>query len=74
MLLGLRVDATAPGALTPGTYRDITTDSLLDQRHYHARMNVRGELHERYEEDGEPRPIDPAVRAWLDELIAIDAR
>jgi beta-lactamase regulating signal transducer with metallopeptidase domain len=74
MLLGLRVDASTHGALTPGTYRDITTDAFLDQRHYHGAMGADGALHESYEEAGEPRPIDPAVRGWLDELIAIDAR
>ena len=36
-------------------------------------MDAHGRVREIYEEDGEPRPIDPAVRAWLAELIAIDA-
>lgn len=74
MLLGLRVDASTSGALTPGTYRDITTDAFLDRRHYHGAMDARGQLHEVYEENGVARPLDVSVRAWLDELIVIDAR
>jgi hypothetical protein len=74
VLLDLRVDASATGALTPGTYRDITADALRGEHHYRGSMDADGRIREVYEQDGEPRPIDPAVRAWLDELIAIDAR
>jgi len=74
MLLELRVDASTTGPLTPGTYRDITVDALRSTGHYRGSMDADGQLREVYEEDSEPRPIDPAVRAWLDELIAIDAR
>jgi beta-lactamase regulating signal transducer with metallopeptidase domain len=74
IVLRLRVDASPAGTLRPGSYRDITTDAFRDQRHYHASVDADGRLRERYEENGAPRPIDPAVRAWLDELIAVDAR
>jgi BlaI family penicillinase repressor len=70
MLLGLRVDASTHGALTPGTYRDITADAFLDRRHYHGAMDADGRRREGYEENGEPRPIDPAVRAGVVEMIA----
>lgn len=74
MLLGLRVDASTHGPLTPGAYRDITADALGGHHHYHGSMDAHGGVRERYEQDGQPRPIDPVVRAWLAELIAIDAR
>jgi len=74
MLLNLRVDASVAGPLTPGTYRDIRAEAFRSHQHYRASMDTAGYVRESYEVDGEPRPIDPAVRAWLDELVAIDAR
>lgn len=74
VLLGLRVDASTTGPLRPGTYRDITADALRMRHHYRGRMDEHGHVLEIYEQDGEPRPIDPGVRAWIDELVAIDGR
>jgi len=74
MLVGLRVDASTRGPLTPGAYREITADAFRMQHRYRGHMDAQGRVHEIYEEDGVQRPIDPRVRAWLDELVAIDAR
>lgn len=74
VLLGLRVDASTTGPLTPGSYREIDADALRSRYHYRATVDATGRLHELYEQDGAPRAIDGAVRAWLDELVAIDAR
>jgi hypothetical protein len=73
VLIDLRVDASTVGPLTPGTYRDITADALRARHHYRGSMDAAGHLHEIYEEDGAPRPIDRGVRAWLDELTAVSA-
>jgi len=67
-LINLRVDSSADGPLTPGTHREITADAFDEQRHYRGSMDDHGRVVEIYEEDGEARPIDPVVRAWLDEL------
>lgn len=69
-LVDLRIDATVAGPLRPGTYREITADSFHAQRYYRGSMDASGRISEVYEEDGLRRPIDPAVRAWLDELAA----
>ena len=69
-LVDLRIDATVAGPLRPGTYREITADSFHARRYYRGSMDASGRLSEVYEEDGLRRPIDPAVRAWLDELAA----
>jgi Zn-dependent protease with chaperone function len=74
VLIDLRVDASTTGPLKPGTYREITVDAFRMQHHYRGSMDERGRVREIYEEDGEPRPIDPGVRAWIDELVAVDAR
>lgn len=65
VLVNLRVEASAPGPLMPGTSREILAEGLAEQRRYRVRMDHRGHVSESYEEDGEPRPIDPSVRAWL---------
>ena len=67
-LINLRVDSSADGPLTPGTHREITADAFDEQRYYRGSMDRSGHVVEIYEEDGEARPIDPIVRAWLDEL------
>lgn len=68
VLLNVCVDTSTSGALTPGTFHEVTADGLGAQRHYRGSMDLHGNLVERYEEDGEPRPIDRRVRAWLAEL------
>jgi beta-lactamase regulating signal transducer with metallopeptidase domain len=70
VLVNLRVDTTASGALTPGTFREITAESLAGERHYRADMDPHGAVREQYEEDGRPAAIDGRVRAWLDALPA----
>jgi len=69
-LIDLRIDASVAGPLTPGTFREITADAFHARRRYRGRMDDQGRVVEIYEEDGVARPIDPAVRAWLDELGA----
>lgn len=71
VLIDVRVDASSAGPLAPGGYRELTADAFGGQRHYRAAMDEVGQLHEHYEEDGQPRPIDPAVRTWLTELTSV---
>jgi len=74
LLLNLKVDASTAGPLRPGTFREITAEAFNARHHYRSTMTGDGSILERYEQDGEPRPIDPAVRAWIDDLVAVGAR
>jgi hypothetical protein len=71
VLINVRAEASSGGPLTPGGFRELIVDAFATQRRYRSTMDDRGQVRERYEEDGEPRPIDPAVRAWLAELSPI---
>jgi len=68
VLINVRAEASSGGALTPGGFRELIVDAFATQRRYRSTMDARGQVRELYEENGEPRPIDPAVRAWLAEL------
>lgn len=70
VLINVRTDASADGPLAPGGFRELTADAFATRRYYRSSMDDRGRILEIYEEDGQPRPIDPAVRTWLDELTA----
>ncbi len=64
----LRVEASTPGALGPGDYRQITAYDDGRARFYRASIDANGRLKEIYREDGQRRPIDAEVRAWLEEV------
>ena len=68
VLINVRAEASSGAALTPGGFLDLTVDAFATRRHYRSTMDDRGQVRELYEENGEPRPIDPAVRSWLAEL------
>jgi hypothetical protein len=70
-LVGVRIDGSVKGPLTPGSYREITADGIGRRDHYRMQMDVNGHTAERYERDGEPRTIDRGVRAWFDDLAAV---
>ena len=70
VLINVRVDASTDGPLTPGGFRELTADAFATHRHYRSTMDDHGRILECYEEDGQPRPIDPSVRTWLNELTA----
>lgn len=72
VLTNLTIDASSQGELTPGNYRDFAASYLGEkQRHYRISMDERGQVTERYAEDGEPRPIDERVRHWLDAMTTM---
>jgi hypothetical protein len=73
LLIDLRVDASAVGPLTPGAFREVTADAFGARHHYRGSMDSEGRVVELYEQDGTARPIDPAVRAWFDDLVAVGA-
>ena len=70
VLIDVRVDASTEGPLTPGAFRELTADAFATRRHYRSTMDAAGRIVEVYEEDGQPRPIDPSVRTWLNELTS----
>jgi hypothetical protein len=70
VVIDLRIEASDPGPLEPGGFLELTADTFAMQRHYRGTMDDDGKLVELYEEDGQPRPIDPAVRTWLNELTS----
>lgn len=74
LLTNLTIDASSSGELTPGNHRDYTASYLGErQRHYRISMDAQGQVQESYSEDGEPRPIDTGVRAWLAAMAAMGA-
>jgi beta-lactamase regulating signal transducer with metallopeptidase domain len=70
VLINVRVDASTDGPLTPGAFRELTADAFATHRHYRSTMDDHGRVVELYEENGQPRPIDPSVRTWLNELTS----
>lgn len=65
---GLVIESSTDGTLRPGDYRRITATGLDKVREYDARVDARGDISEAYRENGEVRPVDPAVRTWLAEV------
>ena len=61
----LLVEASTPGELGPGDYRQITANGVDQQRFYRVSLDRQGRRTEIYREDGAVRPIDPAVRRWI---------
>lgn len=70
VLIDVRVDASTDGPLTPGAFRELSAETFTTHRYYRSTMDDQGRVLERYEENGRPRPIDPAVRTWLDQLTS----
>ena len=63
---GIQVEMSSNGPLTPGTYREVTdSDGHGTQRQYRISKDAQGRLSESYSENGQPKPVLAAVRAWL---------
>jgi beta-lactamase regulating signal transducer with metallopeptidase domain len=62
----LEVEASTQGALGPGDYRQITANGPDKLRFYRESIDPQGRRTETYQEDGQARPIDAAVRRWVD--------
>lgn len=70
-LPGLRIESSTDGVLRPGDVRVITATGLDGKREYRVAIDTQGRLVESYKEDGQPRPIDPHVRAWIAEATRL---
>ena len=68
ILPNVHIRSTSDGVLRPGDVREISADGLDRQRSYRVSVDADGTLHETYRENGEPRPIDAGVRAWISEM------
>ncbi|MGQ0799350.1 MAG: M56 family metallopeptidase [Pseudomarimonas sp.] len=64
----LRITSTTEDELGVGDVREITATGLDKQRTYRASVDAHGRLTEVYHEDGQLRPIDDQVRAWVNEV------
>jgi beta-lactamase regulating signal transducer with metallopeptidase domain len=62
----LEVEASTQGALGPGDYRQIAANGADRLRFYRESVDAQGRRTEIYREDGQARPIDAAVRRWID--------
>lgn len=69
----LHVQASTDGVLGPGDYRQIVANGVDKRRRYRAEVDAQGRLHETYEENGKPRPIDAGVRHWITEVSRLSA-
>lgn len=69
----LHISSTTDGVLGPGDVREITANGLDKQRTYRASVDAQGRLTEVYREDGQVRPIDGRVRAWVTEVSRLSA-
>lgn len=65
----LIVEASTPGALGPGDYRQITAHQGGIERVYRASIDARGRMTEVYRVNGQVRPIDVNARRWLDAAL-----
>lgn len=61
----LQVSASTSGELGPGDFRQITANENGVVRVYRLRVDAHGALRETYTVNGQERPIDADVRAWL---------
>lgn len=64
----LVVEASTPGELGPGDYRQITANGVDKERFYRVSLDAQGRRREIYREDGAVRPIDLGVRRWIAEV------
>lgn len=65
ILPDLVVEASTPGELGRGDYRQITANGLDKQRFYRVSVDGQGRRSETYSENGAVRPIDAGVRRWI---------
>ena len=74
LLVNLRFEASSQGELTPGNFREYTASYMgAKQRRYRIAMDASGQVQESYTEDGQDRPIDDGVRAWLKKVTVMNA-
>ena len=64
--------SSTSGDLGPGDFREITSTGNGRRRWYRASLDAQGRLTEIYREDGQVRPIDAEVRAWIDTVTHRD--
>jgi beta-lactamase regulating signal transducer with metallopeptidase domain len=70
----LRIESSTLGEWTAGDYRTIAAKGLDRNREYRRTLDEEGRIVESYMENGVQRPIDGAVRAWIDEVARLSAR
>lgn len=63
----------APLNLSPGSSCVVSDDSDGVLRVYRQRRSLLGKLSETYTENGQSRPIDPAVRQWVERQVRLGA-
>ncbi|MFD0740373.1 cytochrome c oxidase assembly factor Coa1 family protein [Lysobacter koreensis] len=68
---GIRITSSTDGVLGPGDVREITAKGLDKERSYRASVDAQGRLSEVYRENGQVRPIDGRVRAWVSEVTRL---
>lgn len=64
----LNVYSTTDGKLGPGDVREVEANGVDGRRVYRATVDAQGRLVETYEKNGQAKPIDAGVRAWLAEI------
>jgi beta-lactamase regulating signal transducer with metallopeptidase domain len=67
----VHVQSTGPGALKPGSVREITASGYDHERYYRAAMDSQGRLTETYRVDGVDTPIDAGARAWIQQMSVV---
>jgi beta-lactamase regulating signal transducer with metallopeptidase domain len=67
----LTVEASTPGELGPGDYRQIAANGVDKQRLYRVSLDAQGRRTETYSENGVARPIDGQVRTWIAEVTRL---
>jgi hypothetical protein len=65
----LLVRASTEGTLGPGDFREITANGRDHRRFYRESIDAHGQLTEVYHVDGQVRPIDADVRAWIRDVM-----
>jgi beta-lactamase regulating signal transducer with metallopeptidase domain len=67
----LNVEASTPGELRAGDYRQIIANGVDKQRFYRVSLDAQGRRTELYREDGVARPIDARARRWIAEATRL---
>jgi hypothetical protein len=65
----LLVRASTEGMLGPGDFREITANGRDHRRYYRVSIDAQGRATEVYQVDGQVRPIDADVRAWVSDVM-----
>jgi beta-lactamase regulating signal transducer with metallopeptidase domain len=75
LLINMQVDESTDGPLRAGQYREFTANYLFDgQRYYRVDVDSQGKRVELYREGGVRKPVDDAVRSWVDAMSAMHTR